>query len=1292
MKRLFKIPLRLILLLVVLLVAFALLTQTPLFRAWLKDQLVKQVNQRLNGELTIEKLDGNLYRDIILTGVQLSRDGQPVVELERLSLRHNPLALLSADIHIDRLLLERPHVHLTREPDGLWNLTQLFADNSANPPANDRPGTTTSAWTLHAPDVQIVEGALYVTGLQTNAVTLPASVRNLNLRLSAAIMPEEVHLTLHRLTLRTTEPAFVFETVQSQFTLGEGHISIEGFNLTTPASKLRSDLHVRPIEAPNLDLSLEGTPLALEDVRQLVPGLRLYGNPQIFITARGPLSELQVDVKVRVGQGRIGVRGTLGLAAEPYTYRLQGDLSALNLATIFNDSSLATNLNLRFEVDGRDVAWETLAARFKVVARNSSALGYAVDRTEISGRIRDTALSFSGNLTTQGMYASLHGDLTARPQQVPRYTLTGGVRALDLARVIDTLLVPSDLNFDFRAQGVGFDVLTGYTNLSLDFRPSRLGGVPIDSARMDLSLRDDVVDVRDFLVASPKYIVTAEGNLGLTRKGQLKLLAEIDDFAAFSSVSPVDSLWGRGKLTGQLEGAVDSLSVQAVMQLAEGGFRDLTIRDFEGRCEGLVADGRTSFDLSGGSDRIAAYGLDSLGTHFNLSYRDTVLNYDITVQQPQNGLIVASEGDLIFEPDSYVLALRKLKFEGFNQAWQQVGPPAAIRFSETRLEVSDLALASGAQRISVHGMLEPAGRGDLYVEMDSLDVARLIRLYNPQADYEGRLRLTTHLTGTPERPIIDGAFIVREGEYFQIPFQELRGQFGYEDRRVTWKFGLTKTSQDSITETSGHLPFDLSLSPFRAELLQAEEMEFKLSTRGIDLSFVQGFFKNIRNVEGLFVADIVLSNTLKDLRGVGPIRLVDGRFDVPDLGTRYRNIDLVLLLRGQEVEVRDFRVKSGGGDLRIIDGSLSLSQQAIENFTARLRANNFEVMNNKKMRGTVSGQMQATGTVTALEITGELTVPSARVYYPAWMEEETVVELTEKPFFVIAEDTSEFDPRGAIRFQKSGAQTEVPFYETRFYKNLRATLALHFPRNTWLRSEEANVEVEGELQLVKEGQHFVIFGQLTAVRGHYELQGNRFQILEGRITFKGDPEINPDIHVEALHKFRQESEGEFTEHEVKVVITGNKEEPQFEFTLDGAPADQKDILSILLFGRTFDKLPIGQRSDVAASETGLEEQATGIITGQLLKRLSGALSRELNLDVLQIERGESLGDTKVRVGKYVTPDVFVSVSQDFGAEGTQEVQLEYEIPKKILFFNLFLQASKERRGNTALDLIWKIEW
>jgi autotransporter translocation and assembly factor TamB len=141
------------------------------------------------------------------------------------------------------------------------------------------------------------------------------------------------------------------------------------------------------------------------------------------------------------------------------------------------------------------------------------------------------------------------------------------------------------------------------------------------------------------------------------------------------------------------------------------------------------------------------------------------------------------------------------------------------------------------------------------------------------------------------------------------------------------------------------------------------------------------------------------------------------------------------------------------------------------------------------------------------------------------------------------------------------------------------------------------------------------------------------------------------------------------------------------------------VLSVLLFGSTGKLDPLMGGRDLTPQaqaqnneDTQIKQQATGFLSGQLLKRASGAISKELRLDVIQIESDKKLDDARVRIGKYLTPDVFVSVSQDFGSEGNRVIELEYDIPKRILFFDFSLQASQERSGDNALDLFWKVEW
>ena len=98
-----------------------------------------------------------------------------------------------------------------------------------------------------------------------------------------------------------------------------------------------------------------------------------------------------------------------------------------------------------------------------------------------------------------------------------------------------------------------------------------------------------------------------------------------------------------------------------------------------------------------------------------------------------------------------------------------------------------------------------------------------------------------------------------------------------------------------------------------------------------------------------------------------------------------------------------------------------------------------------------------------------------------------------------------------------------------------------------------------------------------------------------------------------------------------------------------------------------------------------------MVTSQLLKTTASRLGKPLKLDVVRIEREKYESARELKMGKYINRDILMTVTQDIGSEGDQVVELEYEIPKRFLFFDLLLRASTARRGDSAMDLIWRVE-
>lgn len=1260
-------------------------SQTAMFKTWLKKQVIAIAAANLNGSLEIKKLAGNLYGTIRCEGVILKKKNQPILTVEQIFIQYNPFALFTKKFKVQQIILKKPELFLAQSDSAGWNVSTLFKSYQTDSQAV----SSQFDWEISAPFVQISQGLIEIHAQPSPTWRWPERVRDLNVKLAFYHQPHQMKLTLENLTFATQNPDLVVKTIRSKFNLAGENFQVQDLQLQTESSNLSSHLNVKNFKNPELEVALKGQPLSLSEIRRAVPVLKLFGAPRFDLQARGPLNDLEILGNLWIDSGQIQFRGRLQVKEEPFGYELQGETSGLNVAAITGQPDWQSDLNLRFQVSGTGLDWGEIFSRVVVDVDSSRVREKQIQPSHLFCEIKGDSIFYDAAIAAEGAHAQMSGEMLYNERQFD-YVVHSKVANLDFGRLLEQTDFTSELNlqFELNGRGMAYENISGM--LKMRVLPSHFNRIPIDSARFDCDFKNRTLNLRELKISSPLGKFTAVGDLAIHQENHLKFTANFIDFSVLTKAFPMDSLAGKGQISGRFEGPLDSLSTVVNVKLAQISAADLSIEQFTGRFSGLHTLGRHSGKLYGLAQGMQWSGIDKIQSDFNGEFADSVLHFTVNLQQ-DTVLSVESAGELNLRPSNYRVALERFKFKYLDYLWEKSRDRALILFTDHGFEVTRFELQSDDQALTVFGVGDFNQKNHLRVQLKNLDIAKYQNFLTTEIPLAGKFNLDVLLTESLAAPVITGNMRVNKGQYLKFPFEQMRGNFELKEGQLHWRGVLSEVANDSLFETTGFLPVKLRLKPFEFEFSEDEQMDFRANSRGLDLSFLNAFTKAVTNIKGTMVANVRLHNTLNDLRGVGPIRIVEGEFNIPELGTKYRKVNLAVILNDKDLIIRDLRMKSGGGKVEIIEGGLSLAEKNLENFNAEFKADNFELMNNKKMQAKVKGGIKLTGSVQSPFFSGDLTVSESRVFYPAWFEDEAVVELTSRPFFIIDPDTVELDTTGAIGFKRSYEAVQSDFTETAFYKNLRGELSLHFPRNTWIRSGDTNIEVEGDLVMVKEGEDFVLFGSFSVIRGYYELLGNRFQIKRGELVFNGEVEPNPEINIEAVYDFKDVTGEDPEKHEFRVLITGTFYSPEFQFTLDEQVAEQQDILSILVFGQSYDNLSIGQRNDVS-DESGLQDKATGILTGQVLKKISGKLSEELRLDVIQIESGKNLEEARLRVGKYLTPDVFVSLSQDFGAEGNQKVELEYEIPRKILFFNLLLQASKERQGATGLDLIWKIEW
>lgn len=1267
--------------------SLAVYVQTSGFKSWLKDVMIAQAQPWIDGELAVETLDGDLFSRIELRGIHLTRNRESIIRIERIAAWYDLTALLSRRIAVSLVVLDAPEITLRRQEDRSWNIATVY--RAAEAP--DDTVSSSSGWGMPQPRVLVRNGSLILDGLNMEDPRLPERLNDINLDLSYAYQEGRSVVLLDSLRLMVRNPDMRIGLRHARVAIDDTTLAIEELSLHTGGSRITADLDVKGQQHPELTLSLSASPLALDDLRRFLPDLPVYGNTDLEFEATGTPDDLTAILALGGDFGQIEATARLNLTAPTMTYDVTGRIRRGNPAPLLRQKELMGDYNADFNIQGQDVEWGKIRADVTLDVKSATAMGHRLDASVIRAAIRGDSLALDGALASKGASTTLGGTVLLRAP-LPVYTVEGDFRNIDLARFVPDGAITSALSGRYRIDGRGMDAAHVSSAVMLTLTPSHIDSIPIDSLRMIAEIDPDRILLQEFLIASPIAAVEAQGSRASDASVTGSFRIELKDLTPFASMAALDTLAGRIDVSGALEGRLDSLILNASFNAADLVVPNVYVPRLNGRFTGRKTAEEVAWTLDAMVHDALISEQDSLDAVFTLSCIDSVIDFHTDFIHP--AVAVETGGRLALRQDGYQAVLEQFDINHAGMRWIAHGPPAEIRYNGAALDLSDFTLASDGQAVTLTGHADTSGTGVIRIKIDSLRLATILALNGtPDSSYAGVFDGVFTIQGPFAEPVVEGRFRLTESRIQQQKIHQISGDLNLKDRRLDWRVHTAVLGQDSLLTATGYLPVKFGLSPFVFAIPDDESLDLALRMADLDMAIMNGLVDDVTDIRGNLSANFRLYNTIKDLHGIGSIGISNGAWSMASLGTKYRDVRLGLLLRENEALLETFNVNAGRkGSISISDGSISLSQQTVDHFNARLIASKFPLMNNRKMRALVDGQLTISGSVREPSVSGTLTIPEARVYYPAWMEEDTAVLLTDKPFFVIDTDTVPAAAPGAARFQQSKS-VERPLTETDLYRNLQGNITLNFNRNTWLRSEEASIEIEGTLRVQKDrGRDLVLFGTLSTVRGYYELQGNRFHIVEGRLIFKGDPEINPDVRLEAVYNYVKRTGDETTKHEIRIFITGDTFTPQMVFTLDGQPAEQQDIFSILLFGKSFNELAIGQQGQIA-EESGAGQTATRFLSGQVVKRIARQLEKQLKLDMLQIDQGEGgFKNTRVQAGKYLASGVFLSVTQDLGSEGDQRVEMEYKIPRSLVFLDLFLRALKEKTGSSGVDLIWKLEW
>lgn len=198
--------------------------------------------------------------------------------------------------------------------------------------------------------------------------------------------------------------------------------------------------------------------------------------------------------------------------------------------------------------------------------------------------------------------------------------------------------------------------------------------------------------------------------------------------------------------------------------------------------------------------------------------------------------------------------------------------------------------------------------------------------------------------------------------------------------------------------------------------------------------------------------------------------------------------------------------------------------------------------------------------------------------------------------------------------------------------------------------------------------------------GYIKPLGKRFNVEHAAIVFSG-PHDNPELDIRSSYTPPTRQKGEAVK--LYYLINGMLQERQYRFESE-PQMEQSDIICYTLFNKPCYSLESWQ-SVFASSGNG---NAVDVLTDVLLDQVETLATRELGVDVVQIDNSGQNGATAIKTGWYLNERTFFSIINELTNTTPKTLFiLEYILTENVDL--IFTQGDDDRQG---IDLRFQYDY
>jgi len=551
-------------------------------------------------------------------------------------------------------------------------------------------------------------------------------------------------------------------------------------------------------------------------------------------------------------------------------------------------------------------------------------------------------------------------------------------------------------------------------------------------------------------------------------------------------------------------------------------------------------------------------------------------------------------------------------------------------------------------------------------------------------------------------------FNVSNGAISNTTFQAITAKADFRDNRLTIDTTVTEQPGAQL-HAAGTIP--IAVTGDKAATGDAQ-MDVRVESTPIDLALFQPLTAHLTQLKGTGQFNVHATGTLKAPRLDGDVSVANASFLVTPTNMSYAAGNARVRFDGERIAIDRFTIEDDDRHTLTIEGGAQVANaRDVQAVDLHVSGRDIHLLRNEFGEVGLDTDIRVAGALRSLNITGTARVERGRLEIDKLLEKfnKSAYE-SEEPFDAPiappgpneaqqpqnAGGANGGQPAGEQRpEQAASSQPAAPAATGSFFDNATMRVTLRMPDDLVLRARDlrltegaaglgsTNITLGGSLEVQKDaGDGPRVVGGIQVVRGFYEFQGRRFEIVRGsEVQFPRHVPIDPSLSVDA--------ERDISGVTAMVGVRGTARQPSIRLSSQ-PPLDESDVLSLIVFGQPVNSLGESQRVSLAQRAGNL---ALGAVSGPLAE----SVGRALNLDLFEIRAEGEGGGPEVAVGQQLGNRIYVGLRQEFGQEDVSTVSFEYRISRVLRLVTAVAQGVQQthttrRSDPTGADLIYVIRY